>query len=108
MWWDDTKKALNLLELTICFEISFEDAAERKRAKYKELQQQAQEKGYRTKLITVEVGSRGIVNDMGFAILKKEMGIPERALSVMMRDISLEAILQSHQIWCQRNQPPTP
>ena len=75
----------------MCFETSLKDTAEQ--AKYEELQQQSREKGYRTKLITVEVGSHGIVNDTGFAILKKEMGIPNRAVSVMMRDISLQAIL---------------
>ena len=100
------KKKLSLLELTICFEASFDDAMERKQAKYEELQQQAQEKGYRTSLITVEVGSRGIINDHGFAILKKELCLSDRAASTMMKDISLEAILQSHRIWCQRNQPP--
>ena len=58
VWWDDTKKTLSLLELTICFETSFDDAAECKQAKYEELQRQAQEKGYRASLNTVELGSR--------------------------------------------------
>ena len=38
-----------------------------------ELQQQAQKKGFRTILITIEVGSRGIINNPGFAKLKKEL-----------------------------------
>ena len=106
VWWDDMNKKLSLLELTICFETSFDDAAECKRAKYEELQQQAQKKGYKTSLITVEVGSRGIINDHGFAILKKELCLSDGAASTMMKDISIETISQSHRIWCQRNQPP--
>ena len=78
VWWDDTKKKLSLVELTICFETSFDGAAERKQAKYVELQQRAQEKGFRTSLITVEVGSRGIINNPGFTRLKKELCLSDR------------------------------
>ena len=39
VWCDDRKKKLSLLELTICFETSFDEAAEYKQAKYEELQQ---------------------------------------------------------------------
>ena len=37
--WDDTKRRVLLIELTVCFETLFDNAAERKRAKYTELQQ---------------------------------------------------------------------
>ena len=37
--WDDARKKLLLIELTVCFETMFEDAAQRKQAKYEELQQ---------------------------------------------------------------------
>ena len=106
MWWDDTKKKLSLVELTICFETSFDGAAERKQAKYVELQQRAQDKGFKAILITVEVGSRGIINNPGFK-LKKELRLSEREVSTMVKDISIETIMQSHQIWCQRNNCPT-
>ena len=29
VWWNDTEKSLNLLELTVCFESNFDDAAQR-------------------------------------------------------------------------------
>ena len=105
VWWDDTKKKLNLVELTICFETSFDGAAERKQAKYVELQQRAQDKGFKA-TFTVEVGSRGIINNPGFTKLKKEL-LSEREVSTMVKDISIETIMQSHQIWCQRNNCPT-
>ena len=62
VWWDDQKKKLKLIELTVCFETSFEAAAKRKQLRYAELKQQAQREGYRTSLITLEVGSRGIIH----------------------------------------------
>jgi len=34
VWWDDSHKQLWLAELTVCFETSFEEARERKEAKY--------------------------------------------------------------------------
>ena len=107
VWWDGTKKKLSVVELTICFETSFDGAAERKQAKYVELQQRAQDKGFKAILITVEVGSRRIINNPGFTKLKKELRLSEREVSTMVKDISIETIMQSHQIWCQRNNCPT-
>ena len=102
-----TKKKLSLVELTICFETSFDGAAEHKQAKYVEHQQRAQDKGFKAILITVEVRSRGIINNPGFTKLKKELRLSEREVSTMVKDISIETIMQSHQIWCQRNNCPT-
>ena len=42
VWWDESKKRLLLIELTIYFETSFDSTAERKRAKYEDLQRRAQ------------------------------------------------------------------
>ena len=101
--WDDTRKKLLLIELTVCFETMFEDAAQRKQAKYEELQQNARGAGYATNIITLEVGSRGMVNDIGFAPLKDHLSMRDRDLTSLLQSLSLEAIRQSHQIWCCRN-----
>lgn len=101
--WDDGKKRLLLIELTISFETSFDGAAERKRAKYEELQQRAQSSGYRTTLITLEVGSRGIIHLPGFSCIKKEFSIRSKKHMAMLTSISKEVITQSHRIWCKRN-----
>ena len=106
VWWDDNLRQLRLAELTVCFETTFDGAAERKRAKYIELQRRAQSVGYHTVLITLEVGSRGIVNNQGFSRLQEELKIPEKEFSTMLQAITLETIVQSHQIWCLRNHPP--
>ena len=101
--WDDVKKKLLLVELTVCFETTFSDAAQRKRAKYEELQESAQKMGYQTSLITLEVGSRGMINPPGFICLQKHIGITDRDLSTLLQSLSHEAILQSYRIWCLRN-----
>ena len=48
VWWSSSKKSLCLLELTVCFESNFEQAATRKIAKYVDLVDQATTSGYKT------------------------------------------------------------
>ena len=67
VWWDDQQKSLVFAELTISYETNFEAAAERKEVNYEELVTGA---GYDTELITLEVGSRGVINPTGFQSLK--------------------------------------
>ena len=61
VWWDDRRKHIVIAELTIPFETSFTEAADRKRAKYEDLQKEARQAGYKATLITLEVGSRGFI-----------------------------------------------
>ena len=71
VWRDDTAKKILLIELTVCFESSFKHAAERKTAKYLDVLSRVRPPGYIWQLITLEVGSRGIIDDNGFSCLKK-------------------------------------
>ena len=96
VWWSDIKKRLLLIELTVCFETSFDDAAERKTTKYEDLKYSAQRAGYHTTIITLEVGSRGIANLPGFHTLKNEIKVRERDLKDMLQSITMESITQSH------------
>jgi hypothetical protein len=41
VWWDSSSRSVCLEELTVCFETNFDDAADRKTAKYTDLVQQA-------------------------------------------------------------------
>jgi len=59
-----------LAELTISYETNFEAAADRKEEKYQDLVTGACNTGYETELITLEVGSRGVINPAGFQLLK--------------------------------------
>ena len=78
VWWDDTARSMNVVELTVPFETSFVEVAERKSVKYVNLVQQARVSGYAAKLITLEVGSRGVINMSGFVQLKEELNITKK------------------------------
>ena len=100
------KKKKRERELTVCFETTFDDAAQRKRARYAKLQQSARDAGYQTAIATLEVGSRGIINYCGFSSLKKHLQIREREFGALLQSLSVEALLQSFRIWCLRNHQP--
>ena len=53
-------------------------ARARKGAKYHDLVEAARAVGYKTELITVEVGSRGVLADSEFEALKKAIDVQER------------------------------
>ena len=61
VWWCDSKRELWLFELTICSESIVAEGRGRKRAKYHDLVEAGRAAGYKTTLITIEVGSRGML-----------------------------------------------
>ena len=73
-----------LVELTISYETNFDDAAERKEVKYEELITGARASGYDTELITLEVGSRGVINPAGFKRLKQTLNICSTDMSELL------------------------
>ena len=86
VWWDDSQKQLWLAELTVCFETLFEEARERKEAKYTELVAAIEQAGYNTTLITLVVGSQGalVPHLPGFTTLVHELAISQRDLSSLL------------------------
>ena len=74
----------SLVELTISYETSFVDAAERKEVKYEELITGARASGYDTELIMLEVGSRGVINPAGFKRLKQTLNICSTDMSELL------------------------
>ena len=52
-----------IVELTICFESGFEEAARRKITRYSELAADAHTRGYRTMIIPIQIGSRGVLEE---------------------------------------------
>ena len=93
-----TKKHVALIELTIPFETNFEKAQERKLAKYLELAEDIERKGFDVDLITVEVGSRGFVSMGGFLELKDLFLIPRKEMEKLLGNVSKAAITGSHHI----------
>ncbi|XP_053380041.1 uncharacterized protein LOC128548701 [Mercenaria mercenaria] len=57
--WSRKDKRLVMIELTVPWETRCDEVYERKRAKYTELQEQCKERGWKTWLFPVEIGSRG-------------------------------------------------
>ena len=84
----------------MCFETCFQAAADRKMVKYLDLVTSAQRAGYTTQIITVEVGSRGLVNSTGFEKLANAFNIKDSDLKCLLTNLSQEAILGSHSIRC--------
>ena len=60
---NESSKSIIIIELTIPFEQNIHKAHERKLNKYAGLTSDLQEQGYDTKLLCVEVGSRGLITD---------------------------------------------
>ena len=103
VWWDDTNKSVCLMELTVCFDTLFHEAAGRKESKYLELLSTIKGAGYSAKLITVEVGSRGLPNIPGFEKLKHKLKLTNTQTSDLMVKTAEKAIIGSFSIWCCRN-----
>ena len=78
VWWDEAHKSITLVELTVCFETNFEEAARRKIAKYHHLVEQAKARGYRSELITLQVGSRGVPDLLGLENLAASLSLSHK------------------------------
>ena len=61
-WWSEQLSELWLFELTISYETVVADARERKHSKYHDLVEAGRAAGFRCELISLEVGSRGMLS----------------------------------------------
>ena len=91
VWWSDGQRELWLDELTISYESHVTDARERKRVKYQDLVDAGKAAGYKTELLTVEVGSRGM------------LGSSRRDIATLCLSVIRTTLLESYRIWCTRN-----
>ena len=96
-------KTAIILELTVCFKTNFQDAKQRKVAKYSELVKEVEDRGFVVNLIILEVGSRGFVGFDGFCQLRDSVGTSQKDLNDLLLSVSLSAIKGSFQIWMCRN-----
>ena len=100
------QKAAFILELTICSEVSYVAAQERKTVKYIDLVSEVEKNGFNTELITLEVGSRGLVHVDGFKRLQDLICGGKQRWKQLLQDIAIVAIKGSYKIWTSRNHPP--
>ena len=103
VWWSDKKRELWLFEITVSYEPLVADTRARKRAKYHDLVETGSAVGYRTELITVEVGPRGMLGDSVFEGLKEATNASTKDISTLCLQTIRAAILGSFAIWTSRN-----
>ena len=102
--WSKEKASIYLVELTVPFETTIEDAAMRKRERYSELLQECSKMAKVAKLITVEVGSRGLINLKSFQNLYSALEAPPaKDCHKLEAEVVKTTLLHSHLIWCKRN-----
>ena len=90
----------------MCFETNFEEAAQRKTAKYLHLVDEAKARGYRSELITLQVGSRGVPDLPGFEKIAASLSLPHKELVRLLKEVATLALSGSYSIWCSRNRSP--
>ena len=87
----------------MCYDTLFHEAGPLKEDKYLDLLSAIRNAGYNTKLITVEVGSRGLPNMCGFDKLRKELKLTRIQTHDLMVQTAKRAMVGSFTIWCSRN-----
>ena len=65
--------------------------------------EEAQTKGYNAQILTLEVGSHGILNLDGFMSLRELLKTSKRDFTNFLTALARTSISQSHKIWCLRN-----
>ena len=99
-------KIVIIVELTVCFEASYEAAHRRKVEKYIDLVDEARGNGYTTKLVTLEVGSRGFINTSSFDDIRRYLVASRQEWRSFLQEVSKLAITGSYRIWTSRNHIP--
>ncbi|KAJ8406497.1 hypothetical protein AAFF_G00300710 [Aldrovandia affinis] len=77
--WSPSIKSIYIIELTVPWENSVEEAYERKNLRYTELTADAKQRGWNAKVYPVEVGCRGFVASSTIRLLK-DLGSHGQAL----------------------------
>ena len=102
--WSDVNKHLTIIELTVCYETGFEEAASRKMKRYSDLTSEARERGYQSLTIPVQVGSRGVLEEDGLGQLRKILKpVSDKAWKTFLMSLTRCVIEESHKIWILRN-----
>ena len=99
VWWGECQRELWLFELTI----SYETLMERKRAKYQDLVEAGRAAGFKTELITVEVGSRGMMDPSDLEPLAAAINCHHKDIETLCLSVIRTTILGSFKIWSSRN-----
>ena len=102
VWWSDERRELGL-ELTISYELLVADSHQREQAKYQDLVQAVQGAGYSTQLLTLEVGSRGMLDIEHLEKIQSSIGATKKETTELCLSIIRVTVLESFRIWSSRN-----
>ena len=101
--WSDKDKCLVMVELTVPWESRCEEAYERKKAKYSDLQEQCKQKGWRVWLFPVEIGARGFPAQSLWKMFSA-LGIKGADRKRAVGTLSLAAERASSWLWMKREE----
>lgn len=101
--WSDIRHTVALFELTIPFEDNFAHAERRKSKRYEGLKQLCSRNGYQAQLLTIQVGSRGVLDLGSLSNLKALCNPKQKVWNAFLVSLSKAAISGSFVIWCSRN-----
>ena len=100
--WSCSAQVVIWIELTSPWEENMEKSHWRKKEKYAKLAADIRAKGWQVHPLEVEVGCRGIVNQIGFQSMCKVLGFKKAEQSELQFLCELTALQCSHAIWCCR------
>ena len=103
LWSASIKKAY-IIELTVPWEESMEEAYERKHLRYSELAAEARHRGWSTEVRPVEVGCRGFVGTSVTKLLR-DLGVRGQNQRAAIKAASEAAQRSSQWLWLKRNDP---
>ena len=98
------RKTVVILELTVPWESRIDEAHERKRLKYVDLQSQCNENGWKTTCFPIEVGCRGFVSTSLVSALGR-LGMRGKDRKAVLRKVGEAAERASNWLWIKRNEP---
>ena len=85
------------------FETNFEAKRERKISGYTDLAEEAEQHGYKCDILTVEVGSRGMVEVLRLDRLKRMLKVQGKEWVEFLVRLAETAMKESHKTWNMRN-----
>ena len=100
--WNEERKVMWMIELTVSWETNVDDAFEYKMKRYAELKEECEAIGSKTECLPIEVGARGYVGHRVYALLSK-LSFNSREKKKVIQDIQQAAEKASFWIWLKRN-----
>ena len=66
--------------------------------------EEADIQGYQTRVLPIQIGSRGVIQDDSLEDLKSYLkSIPQKTWQAFLINVVKATIEESHRIWCDRN-----